>query len=228
MQEPYIRSTQGQGKAHGIKACVYGKAGMGKTFLATTCEAPMVIMTEPGLLSLRRYNIPFIEARTVSDLHKVADWMAGSREARKFNTFFLDSLSETVEIVLAAERLRVGMKEPRKAYNELLIISLDLIRRFRDLVGPNVIFTAKQEYSQDDTGAIMYRPKFPGQQLGIDAPYFFDELWQLHLHTHANGVTERAFRCHPTNQFEAKDRSGSLDPVEQANLTYIFNKINGV
>lgn len=222
-----IQSTQQLGVQGGIKALVYAKAGMGKTFLATTVDSPLVIMTEPGLLSLRRYNIPFIEARTVQQLTEVARWIATSPEARRFNCFFIDSLSEVLEILLAVERQKVGQKEPRKAYNELLIQAVDMIRLFRDIMGPNIIFTAKEEYSQDDQGMMMFRPKFPGRAMGIEAPYFFDEVWQLMLHRHTDGKEYRVLRCHPTNQHEAKDRSGALAAMENANLNEVFAKIRG-
>lgn len=226
MNGPQIYTTQGAAGKRGIKALAYGRAGMGKTFLATTCEAPFIISTEPGLLSLNRFNIPFTKALTIPELRALADWIARAPEARRFQTFFIDSVSEVLEILLASERLRVGQKEPRKAYNELLILALELIRLFRDIEGPNVIFLAKEEYSQDENGAMMFRPKFPGKQVGIEAPYFFDEVWQLHLYKHTDGSEHRAFRCHPTNQHEAKDRSGMLDAIEPAHLGTVFAKIN--
>lgn len=221
-----VYSTSNIGQQQGIKALVYSKAGVGKTFLATTVSNPFIVMTEPGLLSVRRYGIPFTPATTVKQLMDVAAWIANSREARNYNCFFVDSLTEVLQILLAAEMIRVGQKEPRKAYNELLTQALELIRLYRDIAGPNIIFTAKEEFSQDDTGALMYRPKFPGKAMGIEAPYFFDEVWQLFLYKHTDGNEYRAFRCHPTNQHEAKDRSGALSPVEPANLSHIFAKIN--
>lgn len=220
-----IQSTQ-SATLQGIKGLVYAKAGMGKTYLATTCQAPFVIATEPGLLSLRKHNIPYVYCSTIAELLAVADWIAGSAEARQFRTYFVDSLSEVLELLLAAERLRVGQKEPRKAYNELAMQALELIRRFRDIPGPNIMFLAKEEYSQDDTGALMFRPKFPGRAVGIEAPYFFDEVWQIFLYRAQDGKEHRAFRCHPTNQHEAKDRSGALEPIEPAHLETVFDKIN--
>lgn len=226
MQGPQIFTTQGAAAKQGTKCLVYGRAGMGKTYLATTIDRPFIISTEPGLLSLNRFNIPYAKASSLAELHAFADWIARAPEAKHFGTFFIDSVSEVLEIILTQEKIRVGQKEPRKAYNELLGLALDLIRKFRDIVGFNVVFIAKEEYSQDENGAMMFRPKFPGKQVGIEAPYFFDEVWQLHLMRHTDGKDYRVLRCHPTNQHEAKDRSGTLEAVEPANLTYIFDKIN--
>lgn len=213
-----------------FKGLIYGKAGVGKTMLATTAPYPLIVATEPGLLSVRRYNIPFIYATTLAELYEVAKWIAGSHEATQYQTFIVDSLSEVLEIILAYERQRVGQKEPRKAYNELLIQALDLIRIFRDVHNYSVVFTAKQEKVQDaDTGGMLYGPKFPGKQMGVEAPYFFDFVFNLSQEMdYATGQVNRFLRCHPDNQYEAKDRSGFLFPREPANLQYIFQKAQGL
>lgn len=214
----------------GFRGLIYGRAGAGKTFLSTTCAAPLIIATEPGLLSVRRYNIPFIGCNSVQMLRDVAKWLATSHEAQAYQNVFLDTLSETLEIILAEERIRVGQKEPRKAYNELLTLALEIIRLYRDLqTHHNVMFLAKQERVQDgDSGMMLYQPKFPGKAVGVEAPYFFDFVFHLSREmNHTTGQEERWFRTQLDNQYEAKDRSGMLLPKEPAYLDYIFRKIMG-
>ena len=67
----------------------------------------------------------------------------------------------------------------------------------------------------------------PGQKLGQQIPYFFDEVFQLFVYQDPNTKQEiRALRTKKDAQFEAKDRSGALDEWEQPDLTAIFKKIS--
>jgi hypothetical protein len=213
----------------GVKGLVYGGAGVGKTFLATTAPNLLVIATEPGLLTLRRYQIPFVQAYSVAALNEVARWIASSYEARQYSTFLFDSLSEVLEIILAEERVKAG-KAKLQAYGELAIKAVEIIKMYRDLAGPNIIFTSKMEREKDsETGAFIYQPRFPGKETGINAPYLFDFVFNLYIYKDMqSGVSSRWLRTQPSTSFEAKDRSGLLAENEPANLQHIFNRINGI
>lgn len=226
----------------GIKALVYGPAGMGKTMLCATLPAPVIISAESGLLSLRpqniarvfgenaqgiSYDIPVIEVKTVQDLTEAYNWFTTSPQAGNFQSIALDSLSEIAEVVLNNAKRQV--KDPRQAYGELLEKMETLIRLFRDLPNKNVVMMAKMEsYKEELTGVVKYGPSMPGSKLGQKLPYFFDEVFRLGVNKDQQGASYRFLQTQPDLQFEAKDRSGSLDPVEFPNLTYVFNKIIGV
>nr|DAF45665.1 MAG TPA: AAA domain protein [Siphoviridae sp. ctJ7x27] len=236
-------TTTSQASANGgIKALVYGPAGMGKTMLCATLPAPVIISAESGLLSLRpqniarvfgenaqgiSYDIPVIEVKTVQDLSEAYNWFTTSQQAGNFQSIALDSLSEIAEVVLNNAKRQV--KDPRQAYGELLEKMETLIRLFRDLPNKNVVMMAKMEsYKEELTGVVKYGPSMPGSKLGQKLPYFFDEVFRLGVNKDQQGASYRFLQTQPDLQFEAKDRSGSLDPVEFPNLTYVFNKIIGV
>lgn len=212
----------------GVKTLVHSRAGMGKTTLCATAPAPFIISAEAGMLSLRGHDIPTVVISTMAEMFEVYAFLNGSTEARQYQTICLDSISEIAEVVLNAEKLK--NKDPRKAYGEMQDQMASLIRAFRDLRGRNVYFSAKQKATKDEvTSVTLYGPSMPGQNLSQQLPYFFDEVFSLEVYRdHTTQQEWRYLRTKPNFQFEAKDRSGALDEMEQPNLTHIFNKIMGV
>lgn len=217
-------STSSFSAAHGVKAMVYGRAGSGKTYAARTAPNPVVISAEAGVMSLRDLNLPMIVINGVQDLTEAYNWASGSKEAKQFQTIYIDSISEVGEVVLANAKKLV--KDPRQAYGELLEKMLMTIKAFRDLAGYHVVMTAKQEAVKDDvTGVITYGPSMPGSKLGPQLPYLFDEVFRLGIGKSPKGEDYRFIQTAPDVQYEAKDRSGCLLPVEYPDFTAIFNKI---
>lgn len=226
----------------GIKCLVYGGAGTGKTVLSATLPAPVLISAEAGVLSLRKdnlerlfgvgnpgvtYDMPMIVVQNVDDLTEAYKWASQSHEAKQFQSIGLDSLSEIAEVVLNNAKRQV--KDPRQAYGELIEKMETLIRYFRDLPGKNVYMAAKMEPQKDElTGVIRFGPSMPGAKLGAKLPYFFDEVFRLGVNKTPQGESYRFLQTQPDLQYEAKDRSGSLAPMEYPFLTAIFNKILGV
>lgn len=227
---------------NGVKVLVYGGAGVGKTVLAATLPAPILISAESGLLSLRKqnlerlfgvnnaaicYNLPVITVANVQDLVDAYEWCSKSAEARQFASIGLDSISEIAEVVLANAKKQV--KDPRQAYGELIEKMSSLIRLFRDLPAKNVYMAAKMEPVKDEmTGAVKYAPAMPGNKLAPQIPYFFDEVFRLGVNKTPQGETYRFLQTQPDLQYEAKDRSGALALMEQPNLSAVFSKILGV
>ena len=80
----HITTTQQAAQLHGIKCLVYGKSGAGKTKLAATAPAPIILSAESGILSLREFQIPMIQIKTVADLTEVHQWALNSAEGLNF------------------------------------------------------------------------------------------------------------------------------------------------
>jgi hypothetical protein len=225
---------------HGIKGLVYGGSGVGKSVLTATLPAPIMISAEAGVLSLRKanlerifgisnpsitYDMPVIPITSVEDLGDAYQWASDSAEARSFQSIALDSISEIAEVVLSNAKRQV--KDPRQAYGELIDKMEMLVRAFRDLSGKNVILISKMEPQKDEfTGVVKYVPSMPGAKLSNKLPYFFDEVFRLGINKASDGTQYRFLQTQPDLQYEAKDRSGTLDAIEEPHLGKIFYKIN--
>lgn len=235
-------TTQQTTISQGIKVLIYGGSGAGKTVLAATAPAPIMLSAESGLLSLRQanierlhgvatagitYDLPVISISTVDDLSDAYQWLAYDPASHPFQTVYIDSLSEIAEVVLNNAKAQV--KDPRQAYGELIEKMENLIRLYRDLPGRNVVMTAKQEPFKDDlSGAVKYGPSMPGSKLGNKLPYFFDEVFRMGVNKTPQGEVYRFLQTDKDLQYEAKDRSGALELQEYPSLTHVFNKILGV
>ncbi len=217
--------TTGSLAANGVKILVYGQAGAGKTSLIKTLPSPIVLSAEGGLLSIRDADIPYIEISDLDTLREAYAWLAGSDEAKDYQSVALDSISEIAEVVLNAEKK--AAKDPRQAYGAMQEQMSDIIRAFRDLPGKHVYFSAKLEKTQDELGRVLYAPSMPGNKTGQSLPYFFDEVLALRVEKDADGVTQRALMCDSDGLWLAKDRSGKLDMWEAPDLGAIIAKIQG-
>lgn len=206
---------------NGVKMMSYGRSGLGKTFLCTTLPEPLVLSAEKGILSIRKFNLPYIEIKTIAQLEEVYTWLAYTQESWAWNYQpCVDSITEIADAVLLHELSKA--KDPRQAYGQVMARISAVFRAFRDMPRRHVYFIAQQEYSKDEqTGSKMYAPAFPGNKLGQQVPYFFDETFQMVVDRQG----QRWLRTRPDFQNEAKDRSGMLAEYEPANLTHVINKI---
>ncbi len=208
----------------GVKSLIYGQAGIGKTLLCSTAPYPIILSAEQGLLSLRRLHVPYMVINTLKDLQDARIYLTGTG-GNAFQTLCLDSVSEIADTILNTEKK--GRNDPRQAYGEMADRIVEEFRLFRNLP-KHVVFTAQMGSYQDGlTGGMKWGPFFPGRQLDQKVPYLYDEMFQLLIGKNTDGTTYRVLRTQPDNQYEAKDRSGSLDPWEYPDLTHVFNKIMG-
>ncbi len=221
-----VTTTREEAALNGVKGLIYGRAGVGKTRLAITAPHPIIISSESGLLSLRKYDLPVIKMTTVKELQEIHNWLALSHEATQYWTVFIDSISEVAEVVLSSAKRQVT--DPRQAYSKLLEDTTLILRSFRDLPRKHVIMIAKQDRVLDEVTKITsYGPMMPGAKLGSAIPYMFDEVLRMGLGVTDKGEEYRLLQTKPDIQYDAKDRSDALDPIEPPDLTHIFNKIIG-
>lgn len=231
------QSTSQVSANQGVKVLVYGGAGRGKTRLCATAPAPCILSAESGLLSLQDFNIPYMAVSTYEHLLQLYHYFAGSAEPRQyFQTICIDSISEIAEQILGGQKAEEAAKRNpnfQRAYGEMAEKVMHVLRLFRDLPGYHVYFSAKMGRMKDEsTGGMLWGPLMPGQQLDQQLPYFTDEVFHLERYPNpAYGTDPNAYptigglRTYADNQFQAKDRSGRLAPLEIADLSAIFQKI---
>jgi len=214
-----------------VKCLVYGRAGVGKTVLSDSAPNPIIISAEHGLLSLKDKNIPVIMIEDHSDLEEAYDFITTNKKAKEFETVVLDSISDIAEAVLAYFKKNPidGNTHPQAAYGSMADVLMPLIKQFRDLPGKHVYFIAKSKRVKDDyTGITSWLPSMPGQQLGPALPYLFDFVLPMRIGETDKGVEYRYLQTKADIQWEAKDRSGKLNTIEEPNLTKLFNKALGL
>jgi hypothetical protein len=207
---------------YGVKVCLFGASGIGKTRLLATAPHPLILSAESGLLSLRKEKIAYIDVSTYKQLTEAYQWVMQSVEAKKFQTFGLDSLSEIAETVLAEELKKTN--DPRRAYGQMQQQMYPLIRNFRDIPGKHVVMVAKEMLT--DVGmAKCACPIMPSEKLQAQLPYFFDLL--MHMFVGSDPTSGKSYiGIHTSSSVNwlAKDRSGTLDLIEYPDLENIFKK----
>ena len=212
-----IKSTNTVG-INGIKCLVYGDAGVGKTMLASTADNCIIVATEQGLLSLRKFDLPYIEVNTIKDL---SDSYALCKKS-EYKTIYVDSLSEIAEKALTNLKKTGEFRDMRQAYGAMADEIMAIIRMFRDIPQKNVVVTSKLiRRTDEDTGITTFEPGLPGKVLPYNLPYMFDLV--LCLQRDKKG--ERFIQTDGNSKIIAKDRSGTLEFKEKPDLNHIFNTI---
>lgn len=207
----------------GVKALVYGEPGLGKTPLSNTAPRPMLLATEPGLLSMRDSTVMTWEAYTPERLDEFFEFFFNSKEIGGYDTLCIDSISQMAEIYLR-QALNAN-KDGRMAYGKMCEKVMEKLNKLYFFPQKHLYLICKREV-MDMNGTSYQRPAFPGKELHIQVPHLFDEILHLGLHQvpQVPGPPIKAFCTASQYNLLARDRSGRLNTYEPPNLTDIFNK----
>lgn len=220
----------------GVKAMLYGQAGIGKTpICCSTAPRPVLLVTESGVLSVRNMNTPAWEAYTPERIKEFFDWFTKSNDAKNFDTLVIDSGSQVAEIELA-DQLKKN-KDGRKAYGELSKICMEFFSGLYYMPQKHIVMICKLTKAEigkqviNQGGAFVVestfqmQPYFPGQDLNVKVPHMYDAIWYMgraQVPGQQGQVT--AIRTVGTDEIMARDRSGNLAELEPPNLAQLFEK----
>lgn len=208
-----------------LNILIYGESGVGKTRLCATAPNPLIISAEAGLLSLSGYDIDVFEIKKRKDCDEIYDFLTMSKDASKYSTICIDSLSEIAEVLLTDEKKNT--KDARQAYGIMNDEMQIVVRGFRDLPF-NVYFAAKNKKIEDEgTRTTYHQPSLPGKAMLENLPYFFDIVGKMDYGRLDDGTRFRYISTVGDRFHVAKDRSGLLSPMEKPDLSYIIKKIIG-
>ena len=221
-------STSAYNSDMGVSMVIYGGSGVGKTRLAGTLPAneTVILSLEHRLLSLRGYGMFAYELDTYEDVVVTQQALERDASFSAVKYVVVDSATELGEKTLISSQARI--KDGRQAYQDMQTKCLSLFRMFRDM-RKHIILLFKEEMQKDAMGNARVGPSMPGQKLGPQVPYLFDEVFYMGV-TETTGsdgktVKSRYLLTDATATHIAKDASGSLDIYEPPNLLHIIQKI---
>jgi len=234
-----IQTTNDFSTNYGVKILIFGQSGAGKTYAASTLPKelkPVLVSAESGVLSLRKFKIPMIDIAKDDDgkpiemkdrvkrLHEVFTFLKSGKH--DFDTVYLDSITEINQCLMAYLKAKYpDRKDSLLMYGENAELMMKIVKEFRDLKY-NVIVTALASVEKDEIGRRFLVPDVVGK-ISQALPQLFDEVFYLHAKADEKGEIVRKFQTVTSENIIAKDRSGALQPFEDANLAEVIKKIRG-
>lgn len=213
---------------YGVKSIIYGGPGTGKTPIAATAPRPLILMSEPGMLSMKGSSVPTYPAFSEAKLEEFFKWWFESAETKNFDTLIWDSVSQAAEFIV--EHLMTGKSKGGnkvhglEAHGTMGTFMLDKINRLYFQEKKHIILIAKLE-KFDLNGLIYERPYFPGKMLPIRVPHLYDLITKLGVYNvPGRPKPEKAFRTMEDLGQMGRDRSGNLAEFEPPNMAHIFAK----
>lgn len=246
-----ITSTKAE-VAKRVCGIVYAPSGHGKTTLARTLDKPLILSYESGTQSLSDLDIPMVDmtkndkGEPLSGPARIAKITLVFRELlkdenkAKFNTIFVDSLTEIGELVfshieddlIAKARAKDKEHDNRQTYGKILPEIKDLVKEFRDMPHYDVVFSCLEASGEDEiTGAKNKTISLPGARLKAEVPGLCDFVVYLEKKREKDGTDKRGLLTSSDSKHFAKVRvpdSIKIQTYEPPDLGAFINKIKGV
>lgn len=212
----------------GVKALIFGPAGTGKTPILNTAPRPVLLATEPGLLSMRGSKIPTYEAYTSARIDEFFKWFFNSNETKAFDTLGIDSGSQIADIYLTSALTGTSNQGNKKhglaAYGEMADNTMAHLRTLFYTRYKHTYVVCKEEIADVEYQSLR-RPYFPGKVLPVQVPHLYDFIIRL-AKTNIPGIAGEnlAFQCVGNLNVLARNRTGNLNDFEPPNFGALVTK----
>jgi len=201
----------------GAKCIIYGPPGSAKTPIINTAPRPVLLATEPGLLSMRGSKVPTWVAPNKARIDEFFKWFENSAEAKNFDTLAVDSTSQMCDIGLSESKAKHGLAQ----YGEMADWVYPFLERMYFMREKHMYLIAKEEVLNDGRR----RPYYPGKYLPTQIPHKYDCVLRL-AKVPVPGVGEvLAFQCNGTYEISARNRTGTLADFEQPDFSKLVTKV---
>jgi hypothetical protein len=219
MQEKDLKEAKVFARAFGCKAIIYGPAGTGKTPIINTAPRPVLLATEPGLLSMRNSTVKTWIAPTVEKIDEFFKWFEHSAEAKNYDTLAIDSVSQMCDIALtmAKKKSSHGLQQ----YGIMAEYVMPFLERIYFMPEKHMYLIAKEE--TQDSG--MRRPYYPGKQLPVQIPHRYDCIIRVAKAQIPNVGEQTAFQCNGSYDVIARNRTGDLADFEPPDFGALVRKV---
>lgn len=224
-----LKAASEHAQNFGIKALIYGPAGTGKTPILNTAPRPVLLATEPGLLSMRNSTVPTYEAYTPQRVDEFFKWFFGSTETKAFDTLGIDSGSQIADIYLNAALTGKSSSGNKKhglaAYGEMADNTMEHLRTLYYKRYCHTYVICKEEIADVEYQSLR-RPYFPGKVLPIQVPHLYDFIIRLAKTQAIPGISGEhlAFQCNGNMNVLSRNRTGNLNDFEEPHFGKLVSK----